>query len=222
MAGPRLSSFNPANPPSLQDLQKYSVNRPDQVEVIWQPFYDIQTYAQAGATQMTFFQTPVGQSGSTKANTNMQAAGQFPRPWEFLCTGLQVWFDASAVVSRKSATVSGDVLTNVNDVDAIINGSAYLDLFIGSKSYLSDAPLSKFPPQFRLDQHCAVAGTWTAAVEVVVDFATAAGRYYGITPVRIPANQNFNVTLNFPTAIAVTAAARIAVILDGFLYRLSQ
>jgi hypothetical protein len=36
--------------------------------------------------------------------------------------------------------------------------------------------------------------------------------------------QNFNVTLNFPTAVATPSGqnARIGVVLDGLLYRLSQ
>ncbi len=220
MRAPRTSFTNPANPPGLPALQGYGVNRPDQVEVIWQPFYDIQTYGAGGATQFTFFQTPVGQSGSTKASTNMQAAGQFPRPWEFLCTGIQVWFDNGAVVSRTAAAAA--VMTNCNDADAVLNGAAFLDLFIGSKSYLSDAPLAKFPPSFRLQTETQIAGTYAAGTQVLVDYATSAGRYYAITPVRIPANQNFNVTANFPTAISVTTAGRLGVILDGFLYRLSQ
>jgi len=220
MGAPRTNFTNPANPPSLNDLKGYSVNRPDQVEVIWQPFYDFQTYGTAGATQFTFFQTPVGQGGSTKATTNMQAAGQFPRPWEFLCTGLQVWFDNGAVISRTAAAAT--IMTNSNDVDAVMNGAAFLDFFIGSKSYLSDSPLAKFPPSFRLDGETNIAGTYAAGTQVLIDYMTTTGRYYSITPVRIPANQNFNVTLNFPTAIAVTTAGKIGVILDGFLYRLSQ
>ena len=85
-------------------------------------------------------------------------------------------------------------------------------------------PLGKFPPTFGIGGFAAYMGSTTADMNGrATDYAKAAGRYYSITPVKIPANQNFNVSANFPTAIAsATATALIGVILDGFLYRLSQ
>lgn len=217
-----LGPLTPFHPPSLQDLREYNVNRAGQVEVIWQPTYEIQAYPAAGSTQITFFQNTVGAGGLTKADTNMEAAGQFPRPKEFLITGIQVFFEPGNVVAQNLGSA---VQENWNDVSDVMNGAGFLNLFIGSKDYLSDAPLSKFTQQFRLGGVAnQAAATTTAATDFgpMVDYAVHSGRYYSITPVKLPSNQNFNVSLNFPTAIAVNAAGRIGVILDGFQYRLSQ
>ncbi len=218
-----LGPLTPFHPPALDALKAYNVNRPGQVEVIWQPTYEIQAYPAAGAAQITFFQNPVGAGGLTLADTNMESAGQFPRPKEFLITGIQVFFEPGNAVAQASldATVAQE---NWNDVSDVMNGEAFLNLFVGSKSYLIDAPLSKFTQQFRLGgvANAAYTGTNAAAIGTAVDYAVHSGRYYSITPVKLPSNQNFNVSLNFPAVIATSVAGRIGVILDGFQYRLSQ
>ncbi len=217
-----LGPLTPFNPPSLDALTGYDVNRAGQWEVIWQPTYEIQAYPALGAAQITFFQNTVGAGGLTQADTNMEAAGQFPNPKAFLVTGIQIWFEPGNVVAQNDPAA---IQENWNDVSDVMNGNAFLRFFVGSKDYLVDAPLSKFTTQFRLDGVAnSAAATTTAATDVgaVVDYATHCGRYYSITPVKLPSNQNFNVSLNFPALIPVAAAGRIGVILDGFQYRLSQ
>lgn len=220
--GSSLGPLTPYNPPNVQALQDYNVNRAGQVEVIWQPLYHYQAYAMAGATQLTFFQVPVGSAGTTYADTNMTVGGMLPRPQEFLITGIQVYFKPGGAVNR-SALAAATVLENWNDINDIIFGNSFLKLFIGSKDYLTDGPLGKFPPVFGIGGAAAYMGTTTADMNGrATDYAKAVGRYYSVTPVKIPANQNFNVSLNFPTAIGAAAAGTVGVILDGFLYRLSQ
>jgi len=204
-------------------LRDYNVNRPGQVEVIWQPLYDYQVYPLAGVAQMTFFQTTVGTGGLTLSNTNMEAAGQMPRPKEMLVTGIQVFYAPGNAVAQ--TTVGATAQENWNDVSDVMDGLANLQFFVGSKDYLRDGPLSKFTQQFRLDgvADSAVIGTNATPIGTLVDYATHSGRYYSITPVKLPSNQNFNVTLNFtPAVIPTLTDGRIGVILDGFQYRLSQ
>ena len=57
-----------------------------------------------------------------------------------------------------------------------------------------------------------------------IDYAVFTGPVYQITPVRLIPTQNFNVSLNWATAVALPSGVngRIGVILGGFLYRLSQ
>lgn len=215
-----LGPLTPYNPPQLTALRNYDVNREGQVEVIWQPIYDYLTYALAGQTQLTFFQRTVGAGGTTYADTNMLAAGQFPRPQEFLCTGIQIMVAQAGLPSTTAAAAA--VLPNVNDVFEMLVLPAWLEFTIGSKVYLRDGPLVKFPQQFRLAPNEQISGTFAAGTFMAVDYAAAAGKYYAITPVKIPANQNFSVTMNWPAAVSITAATRIGVILDGFQYRLSQ
>jgi hypothetical protein len=208
-------------PLSLDQLAQYNPNRPDATEAIWQPFYDYQSYGTAGATSFTFFQTPNGQGGKTFADTNMVSAGQFPAPTAFLCTAIMVAFFPGAAASITGTAAAASA--NWNDVVNVAN-AGYLEFTIGSKPYLRDAPIGKFPPNFTVNGATAIAlgSGQTTISQVQTGFARAAGRYYEITPFLIPQNQNFNVQLIFPTAQTVTNAGRVGVILDGFYYRQSQ
>lgn len=204
--------LSPSKPPQIAALRKYNVNRAGQFEVIWQPLYHYQAYDTLGHTLLTFFQETVGSIAGGLSTTNMRAAGQLPRPQEFLITGLEVTFEVGAAVAGAAATP-----TNVQDAFDVLN-SGNLDLFIGSKSYLTDAPIGVFPQSYGLyvnaDQGGGAFGT---------NYVRSVGRHYAITPVKLPANQNFNVDLNWPEgAVTVTTDAVIGVRLNGFLYRLSQ
>ena len=219
-AGMRRPSGYGRSPLPLSALNSYNPNRPDQIEAIWQPQYDFQTYAQAGATNQAFFQVPFGSGGKTYANTNLQLGGQFPAPTAFLCTAIMVVFEPGNTVSQV-ATAAARAQTNWLDTVAVAN-SGYLEFAIGGKTYLRDAPIGKFAPNFSISGVAAMSGTQTAGNQGDVNYARAAGRYYEITPFLIPQTQNFSVTLYWPTAVAVTIAGTIGVILDGFLYRQSQ
>jgi hypothetical protein len=208
-------------PNSIDQLQQYNPNQPNAIEAVWQPFYDFQAYAAAGATSMQFFQLPVGQSSKTLADTNMALPGQFPAPTAFLVTAIMVAFFPHSAAGPSSTAAAAAANTNINDATLVAN-SGFLQLTIGSKVYLTDAPLGKFPPNFSLGGLQALSGTFAAGTYITTDFARAIGRYYEITPLLIPMNQNFLVQLNWPTAVATTNIGRIGVILDGFYYRLSQ
>lgn len=226
----RSGWINRSQPPSLDSLQRYNPNLPNSVEGIWQPFYDFQTYAAAGQTELLFFQVPQGQSSKTRGDTNMTNAGMFPSPTAFFVTGIMVPFFPGNDPSVASISAQR-ALANWEDAIRVAEQSSYLEFSIGSKIYLTDAPLGKFPPNFTVGGVAAVtmaimpttAGL-TAPVlpQTDVNFARAQGRYYEITPFLIPATQNFQVALRWPVAITVTVAGRIGVILDGFWFRNSQ
>jgi hypothetical protein len=203
-------------------MDNYKVNRPGQVEALYQPLYDFQTYDSAGVTSQTFFQSPIGQSGKTRSDTNMELAGQIPAGQEFLVTDIQVVFFPGNEPATSSTTIP-PVATNWQDVWNVLK-AGNLDFFIGSKSYFRDAPLMKFPPDFRLAGigHSYFRMGTDADQSVVFDYATHAGPVRRITPIKLMANQNFAVTLNFDSAISVDSDARVGIILGGFLYRLSQ
>lgn len=216
-------------PNSLSDLQQYNPNLPNAIEAIWQPFYDstvagATNYPTTGVTQLVFFQTPNGSSSKTLQDTNMSLNGQFPAPTAFLCTAIQLlimpaW---SLTVGGSSKTAAAaTVNTNINDL-TLIADSGYVQLQIGSKVYLTDAPVGKFPPNFSIGGLQAMAGTYAAGTQITTDFARTIGRYYEITPLLIPMNQNFILTMFWPTLVPVVNAARIMAILDGFFYRQSQ
>ena len=207
---------------------QFAVNRANQHEGIWSPLYDYQAYGTGGSTIFTFFSVPVGQGTAragggvkTLEDTNMDVAGQLPAPKHFLCTGIEVvMFQGAATLSQLSAAA---ISTGLADLAGVLQ-RGFLNLFIGSKSYLVDGPLNVFPPSFGLAGMVAMAGTTTADTKVdSITYIRSFGKPYDISPVFIPSAQNFKVTLEFPDgAVTVGTAGVIGVRLLGFLYRLSQ
>lgn len=214
--------------PSLQQLEQYNVNVEGQPEVIWQPLYDFQVYPAAGIAQLQFFAVPQGQGVPIKTfdDTNMETAAVLPVPINMAVTNIQVWFFPGSVIGTGPALGTGPG-NNWNDADAVLGGGN-LQLEIGSKEYLVDAPLMKFPPQSRLAGMAALAAaTTTAATDIDnrIDYATAAGLIYNLVPLRLISQQNFVVRLRFQNGVIATpstVAARIGVQLGGFQYRLAQ
>lgn len=219
-------------PPNLEAVQKFNVNRVGQVEAIWYPLYDYQAYAAAGQAKLTFFALPQGQGvtshpgsagAKTEADTNMTAGGQLPSPQKFFCIGVSVDFWPGNAVNAGSALANAG--RNWQDVWSV-SRSGYLKMKIGSKDYVTDGPIGKFPSDTRLAGAAALADSTTAAAAQMtqVDYATLAGSPYEITPFWIPSSQNFAVELAWPNAMALPSgvAGRIGVRLLGYMYRLSQ
>lgn len=208
------------NLPTLQELDKFNVNRAGQVEGIRQSLYDFQTYAQAGQTGLTFYQVPIGQNGKTKADTNMEVAGSLPAPKRFLVESIEVHFYPGNPISATGAIVA----ENWNDVYDV-SKSGWLDFFIGSKSYLTEAPIGRFAQSTGLQGTGAVTDATTAAASrvTVIDYARFGGMPYLMQPpILLVPTQNFNVSLNWPVAVQIAVAARIGIVMKGILYRNSQ
>lgn len=216
------------NIPNLQELQSYAVNRKGQYEGIRQTLYDFQTYANAGQTSLTFFQVPVGQAGKTLADTNIEVAGSLPQPKHFLVESIEVYLFPGVDPVTTLTTIAAPNFAN--DVYAVEQGGS-LNFFIGSKTYLEEAPIGRFPPKTKLEVEGAHALDFEQAVaadqeaQVSTDYAVFCGRPYYINPATllIP-TQNFKVSLNWPTAVALPSGqdARVGIVLDGVLYRQSQ
>ena len=207
---------------SLDDLSRYAVNRKDQIEVVRQSLYDFQTYGLAGATQFTFFAIPQGQSSKTRADTNMQVAGSLPAPIRFAAQSMEIYFYPGV---NPSAAPSAVVIDNfVNDTYLFYKSTAFLDFFIGNKSYLSE-PLHRFPPATRFDGFAGQSDASTAGASLFgrTSYIAAVGRPFLIDPpVLLEPTQNFQVTLNFPAVQAISANARVGVVMGGVFVRNSQ
>lgn len=221
MTGGGVSRMDQYGIPSLDELAQFAVNRPGQVEVVRSSLYDFQAYAQAGQTQLQFFQVPKGQSSKTFADTNMTVAGVLPAPQSFLIESIEIYFFPAGDPSIFGTAAAAE---NVNDVYDVFK-SGWLELFIGSKPYLDEAPLGKFPPRCGLTGWAALsnASTETALQATSISYASFGGPTYQLQPnILLTPSQNFIVTLNWPTAVAISAAGRIGINLGGVLYRNSQ
>jgi hypothetical protein len=213
--------------PSRAGLARYNVNRPGW-EAVRQSLYDFTAYAAAGHTTLNFFATPNGQGGKTLSDTNMTLAGQLPAAQEFLVNSIEVLFfpTVPVVAADNPAAYGAGALANiVNDAYEVAR-TGNLVFTIGSKPYLTEAPLGRFPAKthFQVDAALSQAGE-VADKQGRIAYAYAAGRPYLLSPadLRLTSSQNFSISLNWPEGVtAIVNPGRIGVILDGILYRRSQ
>jgi len=229
--------------PTAADFNARRVTNPGQSEIIRQRLYDYQLYANAGTTQLSFFQQPVG-SGITSAlggtvgavktlfDTNMTLGGTLPSGQAFMIESIEVCFFPGSVttsntytpigMSTFNATAAAAVAGAANDVNTFYQ-SGLLELNILSKNYLRETPLLAFPPKANFALDAAVATNSATTAEVALTQARAAGRPYYIDPsISLQPAVNFEVVIRFPAAVAVTNNARVGVILDGYFMRASQ
>lgn len=201
--------------PGLKNLRQYDAYLSDAKEVIWQPLYDYQTYAQAGQLSLTFFQVPAGQSSKSFADTNMEMNGQLPAGVNFLCVGLEVMFWPGGTIETTAANSIAD------DTRLVASPGAYLELSLLQKTYLREAPLQVFPQQTGLSGFAATNIT-SGTDGSLIEYARTAGPTYQITPLRIPSSQNFQVKITWPSVVAISAAGKIGVRLLGYTFRNAQ
>lgn len=236
------------NFPSLQDFKNYMVNKLGEIEVVKQSLYDTLVYPTAGQAQLLFFQNPIGQglsaspgnAGNAKqlADTNMTQPGVLPAPQAFWVQSIEVDFQpgssaaANTFAQRNPGNlVATDVVTaqaGSHDTNAFYtNGS--LRFVVGTKPYLEEAPLLRFPPKARFEYEAAVYGGAGAAATLervrINEKLCAGGRPYNLEPgVPLITSQNFAVTLLWPVAIATPSGfnGSARVILDGWQFRSVQ
>jgi hypothetical protein len=210
-------------PFNLEELQSYNVNVDGEPEVIWQPLYHYRTYPNAGFTgPMLFFQEQIGQTGVSLEDTNLRTAGRMPTPKNEALVGIEVVFRPGNVPFTSNSAAQ----SNWNDVNAVHGGRMSLQLRIGDKIYLEEAPLGAMPMQWRVDGGAALSDTTTAGAtqRSKIDYAAFCGPAYLLVPLRLIANQEFSVTINSPAAVALPSGVdgRIGIRLNGVQYRLAQ
>jgi hypothetical protein len=235
---PRTGESGYGNVPSYDGLSKYDVNRPGW-EAIRNALYDSSAYAAAGALSLQFFQVPQGQGTTsepvstgvkTLADTNMLAAGSLPNNIEYLAESVEIDFQpttptvATAMPGVQETPSAATAIVLINDV-YIFRRSGWLIFHIGSKDYLQEAPLSKFPTKthFHVEGFASDADTTTKNL-TIGQWATVSGRPYHLAPLslRLESTQNFNINLNWGAKQVITNPARVFVRIDGVYYRRSQ
>ena len=179
-----------------------------------QSLYDIQPYAIGGQTQLSFFQSPVGQGGKTLSDTNLTLAGQLPSNQKFLVEDIQIWFNSGA----SPAILGGTFGVQLNDA-WIVYKAGNLKMTIGAREILQEAPLGRFPCANKLESDSSQAGIANG----VIVTGNAGGRIYKLdqTDVWIPSTTAFSVQTSWPEGVQPLVsgvAGRIGVILSGYMY----
>lgn len=221
------------NVPGREALQNFVVNREGWEGVRW-ALYDSNQYLAAGHTQLAFFALPVGQGTSwvgsgakNLSDTNMNLAGQMPANQEFLVESVEVLFEPTTptVAAQMPAAFGAQVAAQIVNDAYIFRRAGNLQMVVGSKAYVQDAPLMKFPSSNDFTLNAALSDVTSAAANLQsrIAYGRAGGRSYKIAPILLTSNQNFSVTLNWPEGVqAITNPARVVVSLEGILYRRSQ
>ena len=211
---------------NMAELQRYNVNL-ESFEQLKTNLYDSNAYPAAGVTTLQFFQIPIGQGNKTLEDTNMRLAGQLPTNQLFLVEGVEVLFlptDPTVAADMPAAFGAGAVAAIINDA-YIFYRSGFLKFRVGSKDYIEEGPLMKFPPSqnFKVEGALADATTAAANQQSRIAYGYAGGVPYGIIPILLIENQNFDITLEWPSGVqAITNPARVVVTLDGVLFRRAQ
>jgi hypothetical protein len=205
---------------------RYSVYQPDLLEALRGSLYDFQTYAAAGQTVLQFFQVQAGSGGKTLEDTNLTNNGMLPSGISFLVQSIEVFFFPGMLAYLAAGTSPANQIF-LNDVWTV-GKQGELEFIVGSKSYLSEAPLMRFPPKNSLYVTPAFSDTTTPAAnrENRVTYSAFGGKPYVLDPaIFIVSTTNFKVTLNWPSgvqALPSTLAGRIGVVMNGMQVRNSQ
>lgn len=190
-----------------------------QEEVIDQPFYDsLSLAANTAFAKTVLFQTPIGQSSKTLAQTNMTKAGQLEFPQRLIIQAIGVF-----IANNTTPTDVGNILQNVS-----------FTLTIGKKPML-ECPVLILPAgRGAIVNAVANVGVLPAGSAPV--FSTSNGlvdpraMFSLAHPITIESGEGFSVTLNPETGFSTQAnttnpagvGTTIYVILDGYLYRAVQ
>jgi len=220
---------------NLQAAQNYAVNMYQQWEAVTQSLYDSASYVAAGQTQLTFFQQPVGQgtgfggAAKTLSDTNMQLAGQLPAMQAFIVTGINVECQPTTptVAAQMPAAFGAQAIAQIVNDAYIVRRSGNLNFTIGSKSYLNEGPLMRFPAPNDFEIHAALSDVTTAGANlqsrIAYGFANGPSQILAPNNLLLIPNQAFSITLNWPEgAQAITNPMRIFVRLEGVLLRAAQ
>jgi hypothetical protein len=175
-------------------------------EILTQPLYDSSDIAAATVGNVQFFTVnTIGNVGLLR--TNMELAGQLPAPRQLLIQQVSVIPWASQAVAAASVSVADDV--------ALIAAQTTITLTVSDKPYLR-GPSLLFPGGVGIETADVTQGH--------SGLASPMARFNMMRPGQLlKPNENFNVVLNIPVAIAgLTQSTRVYVVLWGLQLRSVQ
>lgn len=191
-------------------------------DVTVQPLYDTATILAAGTTQLQFFQQQLGAAGGnfaaaaaskTLADTNMDLSGQLPAGQNFRVLGFRIQPHFRMTQADAVAWSSG----------------AWYVFTVGQKPYLR-VPVDTLPAGLGASGFYTQAAAATAAAMSHGWPVLSNSFQTGKKPLDLSSTQNFNATIQWVAAVAVTSTAPaqpaagliVRHYLDGFFYRIVQ
>jgi len=162
-----------------------------------QPIYDTAIMpVGVAATQVTFFQTPLGQAGKTIHDTNLETAGQLPSPNQFLFTGL------GFSVQRGIAPLDFNALYEMSELEFLMGSTPYVQVPLESIPTVGGATgfAATTAGATTISQVC----NGVPLVNNVFPVAFKSKKYILIT-----SSETFRIVLSWKAAITPTANIRL-------------
>ncbi len=213
-----LAASNPAG-----WFTKNRVNIPGTKEVIWEPLYDTVAYPAGGAATLILFQDQIGKNGKTLSQTNMDLDGQLPKGKALKVVSIQLAFYTGVQANTQITGNNIEQESSINDVRTFSeNGS--LKFRIGSKEFLRQAPLGKFPAAERISGFAdgAISQDTPPNNGNMTSYSAASGRLFTISGLLLESSQNFHIELNDLPPLPSGIDGRIVCTLNGWLGRNAQ
>lgn len=194
-------------------------------EAVWEPRYHYQSYAAAGFTSQSYFGSTMGSASGGLRDTNMEKANAIGNPARFSVEAIKIDLVQGNFPSLRSATLT-TLNTHVNDLWEVVS-AGHLQFRSISKTYLNVAPLWAIPAgQGLAGGGVATSTNQASAADAVNHIAIAScgipspmGVRWLKAPIPLQAETPFFADVTYTTAVAITDAARLGVILDGLLIR---
>lgn len=186
------------------------------------PWYDSLSYATAGTTELAFFGNVVGSAGITAFSTNMTRANSFSQRY-FLLRSIQthIFFPSSTI---GAANIGATYLGQLNDV---CNSNHIFQFKIADKDFMQQMqPLLTMPLGSGIGEN---AINMLAGASATANFWS----YGNVSPNRnnifvldppqiIEAETTFTMKILWQTAVTVTTAGTVRMIIDGIVFRPTQ
>lgn len=201
---------------------RYGTQLSDKYEVVRWPYYDSQAYPMAGSTRLQFFQAVT----TDFDQSNVEQAAAFPNPKKFFLRGLSAFLVGAVFPSVTSATLS-DLASRVNDNHEVFTAGRFT-LTIGNKQYLILAPLGKLPSDVMFHGYASNTVNQAMAadqVNYVANQTNGNGQKDAFLldpPLLIDSQINFIATVEYTTAVAISAATRLFITFQGQMIRPAQ
>lgn len=204
------------------EFAKFRTQMREQPEDVWQPLYDRVNYAAAGASQLSFFTVPIGQSATliragsaasvtkTRRDTNLEQAGHIPSK-AFKIHGFSLNY--IPLQQAVAGTATDDI---VDDIQRLAYGG-YMEFKILDKTYLY-LPLDQIPGS-------AYRGSTTGTNNVSAGgFGTGSPRdiYVLGIPLTLDPFQSFSITMYWDGTVALTQTFDLRLNVLGYLRRPGQ
>lgn len=194
------------NNPIPREWESYVTQTALGLEVIPDQLYDVQTYVDNTTLELNFFNAV----RANKSISNMTQPSVLPNPESFLLQAIRIKFNNQ--VETDDAGAAGPLASQMNDI-ALLQNTGRFQLTIGHKIY---GPWKLWPMPAGSGLMGFMASAGAEAANLVHGYANTFGKLWGMFPhLMIAPLQNFQVDLNWPAAVNLSANLDIEVMFDG-------